>query len=246
MSILQNNKDSATHREAVLSKRLIAAALYVIPGRKSVDVGTDHAYLPVYLYKKGITQSILACDINQKPLETARRTIKEAGLEGKIELRLSNGLEAVEKQEAQNIIICGMGGELILRILLSSPFLLNDEHNLILQPMTNAPFLRRGLYQNGFEILSETPVIEGQHFYTVMQAKRAKDKQGHEKSEEFWLVGKIPLSLSEDRDAYINHIIKKQEKIIDGLKKAKNVDVDFSCYEQTVGSLKKLLYGEEN
>lgn len=224
-----------------VDKRLLTAAKYVTKGKTSVDIGTDHAYLPVFLYKNGISTDIIACDINQKPLDAAKKTIAQAGLEGKIRLCLSNGLEKISSDEADNIIICGMGGELILQILLSAPFELTGLHNLVLQPMTNISLLRKGLYEHGFEILSETPVVDRHHFYTVMQAKKLDNSTSIEVTEDFALLGKIPLSADEDRNAYISHVITQQKKIADGLKKSKEKHGDYLHYEETAKRLSKFI-----
>lgn len=224
-----------------LDQRMQAAADYIIadPGRSCVDVGTDHAYLPVYLYEASISKSIIACDINEKPLQTAARTLKEHGLTDKITLIQSDGLSKIMRAQAQDIIICGMGGELILSILQKAPFKFDAEQRLILQPMTNVPLLRRGLYENGFEILEETPVALSSHIYTVLLVAFTGKTQTT--SELFALVGEIPQSKNTDKEAYLKHIAKRELTIAAGLSRAENEKEKAAKHQELACAILKLL-----
>ena len=85
----------------------------VRPGSVAADIGTDHAYLPASLILNGICPRALACDLRKGPLSNAAKTVAAYGLEGKITLRLSDGFDEIEPFEADDLIICGMGGTLM-------------------------------------------------------------------------------------------------------------------------------------
>ncbi len=134
---------------------------------KSVcDVGTDHALLPCYLYNIGI-KDITASDINDGPLDAAKETIRKyIGDDCRIKLVKSDGLSNISY--ADDVIIAGMGGELIARIVKECKFL-NPDISFILQPMTKAEALRRELYKNGFQIEAEKTAEEGDKLYVIMK-----------------------------------------------------------------------------
>ena len=139
-----------------LTPRLFSVAEYVEKGSIIADIGTDHAYLPVYLIENGIISSAFACDINEGPLNNAKTTVKEAGISG-VHFVLSNGLQGLENQknDFDTIVMAGMGGELITHIISAAPWCRVQDYTFILQPMTRANILREYLYAHGFEILHE-------------------------------------------------------------------------------------------
>ena len=151
-----------------LDDRLKIAAEYVRHGSIAADIGTDHAYLPVYLVQNGICEQALACDVNKLPLESAKKTIELYELSDKIEVRLSNGLCEINSNECDDVVICGMGGELIANILENCNWIKSSKYNLILNPMTKADKLREYLAKNGFKIKSETAAESHQKHYTIM------------------------------------------------------------------------------
>jgi len=153
-----------------LSPRLLAAASLVRGGGTAADIGTDHAYLPVYLIEKGIISGAIACDIGIGPLKNAEKTVEQFSFRDKIELRLSDGLKNISPDEADDIIICGIGGELITSILSDCKWIKNSRFNLVLQPMTHSEDVRRFLCKNGFEIKKELCVFEGKRVYLTLSA----------------------------------------------------------------------------
>lgn len=150
-------------------RRLLACAELCI-GKKAVDVGTDHGHLAAYLITEGICESCIACDINEKPLKAAEVTVKKLGLENKIRLVLSDGLDKICPDGVTDIVIAGMGGELIASIIDKAEWIRESRINLVLQPMTKWDHLRKWLYDNGFEIIREIPCKDGRFVYSVMQA----------------------------------------------------------------------------
>ena len=133
------------------------------------DVGTDHGYLPCHMIENGLCKKAYACDIAQGPLDSAIAHIKERCLSDRITAVLSNGLDAVEKNDITDIVIAGMGGELIADILSRCGWL-KDGINLVLQPMTKPDILRKWLYENGFSVTKELACVSGRFVYSVMQA----------------------------------------------------------------------------
>jgi len=200
----------------MLDKRLMAIAGLVRKNSFVCDVGTDHAYLPCYLVKEGITSKCVACDINPMPLSKAQEHIKRFELENSIETILSNGLENVPENKADDIIIAGMGGELISRILLDSNYTRNTSKRFILQPMSQVNFLRDSLYKNGFKIDEEIPVIDKNHIYTVISASYVGEAEI--KDEFFLSVGKIPLQKTIEAQLYIKAQYDKYINIANGMK----------------------------
>lgn len=155
-----------------LTPRLLAAADYARKGRTIADIGTDHAYLPIYLVSNGISKSALACDVRKGPLDRANENIKAAGLENRITTKLTDGLSGVESFSPDDIFLCGMGGELIVSIIEKSSFVRSEGIRLILQPMTHAEIVRRYLSLNGFIITDETIVSEkGNKLYQIIVAE---------------------------------------------------------------------------
>ncbi len=154
-----------------LTPRLFAAAGYARSGGTIADIGTDHAYLPIWLVSNGISKSALACDVRKGPLDRANENIKAAGLENRIRTMLTDGLSGVESFSPDDIFLCGMGGELIVSIIEKASFVRSSDIRLILQPMTHAEIVRRYLSLNGFSITDEMIVSEkGNKLYQIIVA----------------------------------------------------------------------------
>ena len=156
-----------------LRPRLALCAGLARPGRPLADIGTDHAYLPIWLLKTGKIPRALACDLNPGPLEAARRHALRYGVGEELRLLLSDGLCKVAPEDADDIVVAGMGGELILRIVEEAPWLCRPEKRLVLQPMSAADKLRLGLRDLGFQILEERAVVDGGKPYAGFTAAYA-------------------------------------------------------------------------
>ncbi len=154
----------------MLSPRLAKIAEKIPRGSRVADVGTDHAHLPVFLVKEGIAASAVATDIKEKPLALARGNIAAAGAEG-IRTVLCDGLSAVSSDEADTVVIAGMGGDSMIHIIESAPWLYNPEKLLILQSMSSSEELRRFLARSGFEITEESCVRDSGRLYSVMSVR---------------------------------------------------------------------------
>lgn len=223
----------------MLDLRLAACARFIRPGHKVCDIGTDHAYLPCFLVKNQITRQVIAADVNEKPLSCARAHIREQGFSEQIRTLLSDGLSGIRAEEADDIVIAGMGGELIARIILSCPWDKDPQKHFILQPMTQADFLRRTLARHGFSILKEEPVAENGHFYSVFLCQWTGEAQ--ELDELSALVGKVPQSSSPHRDAYLSFQADRMERIADGLSRSQKQNELAEHYRTLAANIRKLL-----
>lgn len=157
--------------EVVLSKRLQALACMVTPGRRVVDVGCDHGFVSIYLVQRGISPQVLAMDVRTGPLSRAEEHIAEAGLEGYIEARLSDGLLAYQEGEADSLICAGMGGRLMMKILTESRDKARGLEELILQPQSELPAFRRFLREEGYQLLDENIIWEEGKYYFLMKVR---------------------------------------------------------------------------
>jgi len=152
-----------------LSKRLKAVAAMITPGYRVCDVGTDHAYIPIHLVETGKCTKVLAMDLREGPLERAKSHIQRAGLEGKIETRISDGICNLGEDEADSVVIAGMGGEVILHILKADADKFRNLKELILQPQSDVEKVRRYLRLNGFKIMDEDMVLEDGKYYPMFR-----------------------------------------------------------------------------
>lgn len=167
-----------------MDERLSAIAELVRLDRKICDVGTDHALLPCLLYRRG-ARDIIACDVNDGPLRAASAAVLREGAQDGIRVMKSDGLRDVPP--CGDIIVAGMGGELIARIVTECRFVTGDTR-FVLQPMTRAETLRRELYRRGFEILLENGVSAGGRIYTVLLVRFTGEKA--EIGDDFAFFGK--------------------------------------------------------
>ena len=151
-----------------LSKRLSLIGSLVQAGSSVCDVGTDHGYLPAFLYKSGKCKSVCATDIRKKPLDIARRNLEAAGA-GEVKLYLCDGLDAISRDMADTVIIAGIGGEVISGIIDRARFLRDYTVTLILQPTTSADKLRDYLAEEGFVVVFEHALSENGKLYSVMK-----------------------------------------------------------------------------
>lgn len=154
-----------------LDGRLSSAAKFVRQGARFADIGTDHAYLPIFLLKSGIIDYAVCSDINEGPLASARENAREAGVFEKIDFTLANGADALTDKSITDVAICGMGGELIAEIVARAPHLRKKEIRLILQPMSKLAPLRRELCGLGFEIIDEQCSSSAGKLYITMCAE---------------------------------------------------------------------------
>ena len=138
-----------------LDGRLTSAAKFVRQGARFADIGTDHAYLPIFLLREGIIDYAVCSDINEGPLDSARENARLAGVFEKTDFTLANGADALRDKNITDVAVCGMGGELIADIVTRAEFLRKTGIRLILQPMSKFAELRRTLYSLGYSVIDE-------------------------------------------------------------------------------------------
>lgn len=204
-----------------LTNRLLAVASFVRGGTYLMDVGTDHAYLPIYLAESGRISAALASDINEGPCESARKHIAENGFSDKIEVKRANGLEGLEPRGKTDVVIAGMGGALICEILEKADFIKNAEVRLILQPMRNAPDVRAYLLAHGFAIKDEALAREEGRIYEIICAEYCGISR--EESALALLLGEKNIENRGKNEELFRDFCKKHacalRKKIDGMKK---------------------------
>ena len=179
-----------------LSNRLDLVASFVPAGARLLDVGSDHAYLPIALLQEGKIEAAIAGEVVKGPYESALANVSASGFQDKIDVRLANGLAAFEPaDEVTTITICGMGGRLIADILDAGKDKLTGVDRLILQPNNREDDLRIWLMENGFEIIAESIMTENGKYYEIMVAEA-----GH-------------MSLSDKEVRFGPHLMKDQSQV---------------------------------
>lgn len=187
-----------------LSERLLNIANMVTPESVVADVGCDHAFVSIYLVEHEIIRHAIAMDIGEGPLARAKEHIEAAGLTDQIEIRLSDGVEALKSHEADCVLIAGMGGPLMESILKKGEAILLDVRELILQPQSEISQFRHFLMDNGYRILSESMVYEEGKFYPMM--KVIHGQMDYQKEVEF-KYGRILL---QEENPVLNLFLKKE------------------------------------
>ena len=135
-----------------------------------IDVGTDHGQIPIRLSGSGYSGKIIASDIAEGPLKAARAAAHSAGVENKIRFLLCNGLDLCPSKEISDILIAGMGGDMIVKILDEAEWCMDKRYRLILQPMTKPEVLRYWLVNNEYEIAGESVVEDSGTLYQIIEA----------------------------------------------------------------------------
>lgn len=217
-----------------LDSRLMALANLVRKNKYFADIGTDHAYLPVYLVEKGIINKAIAADLRVGPLENARETVESHNLSAQIELRLSDGLDNFKENEVEEIAVAGMGGLLISEFINRTHWLKNQDVHLILQPMTHTEDLRKALFDNGFIIDNEVVAEDADKLYIIISAYYYGDATSYTDLD--LIIGRLPLNQDDLSKKYLAKIYTKYNKKLVALKKAHK-----ECYdlEKIVGELRK-------
>ena len=203
-----------------LSLRLSAVAGLVTRGNRLADVGCDHGYLPVYLYQKGIIPHGIAMDVRPGPLSRAQEHIAQYGLEQYIETRLSDGLEKLEAGEADTLVIAGMGGPLMERILTDGEAVRESLREMILQPQSDIPHFRRFIKEIGWKIVEEEMILEDGKYYPMMKAVSGRTP-GEIWTREEEMFGKLLLErLHPVLYKYLQRELRIREEISGQLKNA--------------------------
>lgn len=201
-----------------LDSRLSLVASLVRNGSRIADIGTDHAYIPVYLLQSGVSPSAVAADLRKMPLENAKKTIETYSFSNSITTALSNGLDSIDKDCCDDIIIAGMGGLLIKEILSRTEWVYNKKYRLVLQPMSHQEDVRRFLFEHGFKIVREKCCLDGKHCYCVIAAEFTGEKYNYTPARIF--TGTLPENDDEAAAVYLNNQLLRLEKRKNALQKA--------------------------
>ena len=151
-----------------LSDRLLVCAGFVCKGDRVADIGCDHGYLGIYLLKNGIASSVIASDVREGPLQSAIRNAHKYGVNENMTFYLSDGVSNIPR-DFDTLVCAGMGGDTMVHILESAPWLKNEQYRMILQCQSKTPLLRRYLSENGWRIYEESVLRDGKFLYTVME-----------------------------------------------------------------------------
>ena len=154
-----------------INDRLLTAIPFVRKGKRFADIGTDHAYLPIYLITQGVISTAIAADINKGPLEKADENINKYGLDTQVSTVLCDGLAKIDPDSVDDIAIFGMGGELIVKIIDEANWLKDTNKRLILQPMTHPEKVREYLAKNGYKIIGERLSLDRGKIYQTICAE---------------------------------------------------------------------------
>ena len=220
-----------------LSLRLKTIASLVPFGARVCDVGTDHGYLSIHLKQSGIAKKVIASDLRPAPLASAKKNMENLNVTG-IDLRLGSGLETVQKDEVDTVIIAGMGGEVISAILSECDWIKSEKYTLILQPTTSAEALRKFLYETGFETLEELPLAENGKLYTIMKCRFANTPCKME--DYFYYIGKITPNNEHGR----LYLQKQQKRVFDCMKALENIALkrnEYNYYKTIYNEITKRL-----
>lgn len=198
-----------------LSNRLETIVSLVQRGSRIADVGTDHGYVPIALIDRQIAEAAIALDVREGPLERAAAHICLHGLEKQIELRLSDGLDALTPGEADTVIIAGMGGELALHILEQGRHMWDSVEHWILSPQSDLLKVRRYLADRGFPIVREAMVEEDGKYYTIMEtAGQRMQAAGPAFTETGLFYGSY---LIQTKDPVLAAYLRKEQEMLTGI-----------------------------
>lgn len=251
-SYCRNKGENVMNQNIPLSNRLKLIADYLPQGANFADIGSDHAYLPAYVCLRDKTARAIAGEVNQGPLESAKKTIQLHQLKERIDVRLGDGLAVLKEGEAQQIVIAGMGGSLITSILEKNPVIAKSAGRIIAQPNVDARAVRQWLNQNDFILIAEEIVDEQGHIYEILVADRntgvsspyndnqqIKDKQ--------LLLG--PYLLNEKNNAFIKKWTLEEanlKRIISQMQQAKQLNHEkISAFQTELHWIKEELHHEE-
>lgn len=202
-----------------ISNRLMTAAALVTQGYTLADVGTDHGYIPIYLLQQKKIPAAIAMDINEGPLERAKKHIALYGLQAYIQTRLSDGVAALKPGEVEAVLIAGMGGGLVMHILKDGEKVCQSAKELILQPQSEIEHVREFLREKGYTILAEDMVYEDGKFYPMMKVQYQGENENAQKASEVLKLSDLYGGLLlQNRHPMLKTFLEKEKLIYTGIK----------------------------
>ena len=236
------------------NKRLQMIADCMSDCKKFADIGTDHAWLPIYMVSNGFSEEAIACDIRKGPISVAQKNISEYGLTDKIETRLGPGFSVLSENDGLDAaVIAGMGGLMIAGILDNDKNISQSLPMMYLQPNTCEPELRNYLYNNGYEIVDEQAELDGRHTYLMIKCcynPSFNETQNESSDSSEWQIRLIlgdvmPLRRNDKDKLYFVKLKNKTERILAGLdsseKETEERKFQREVYENLAARLEELL-----
>ncbi|MCM3586305.1 tRNA (adenine(22)-N(1))-methyltransferase TrmK [Mesobacillus maritimus] len=227
-----------------LSARLATVASYVSEGLRIADIGSDHAYLPCHLVKKGVVPFAIAGEVAEGPYQSARKQVRLEGLSEQIIVRKGDGLEVVQPGEVDCITIAGMGGALIANILEAGKDKLKNVKKLVLQPNVGASAIREWLIENNWKLTAENILKEDGKIYEVLVAEIGNPEEPYGNRHELEILFG-PYLLKEKNEAFKEKWgLEKQnwERILNQLEKA---DLNEATQSKKTEVIEKIKMAEE-
>ncbi len=213
----------------MLTNRLQTIANLIKPQEKIADIGTDHAYIPIYLVREHICHHALCSDIHKGPYEIAKENVKAYGFSDQIEVRLGGGLKPYTPGEFETATIAGMGGEMIVKILQEDIAVAKSVSRFLLQPMTALDEIRLYLYQNGYNIKAEHLALEGKKYYVIFDVVWGKTPMPYL---EYLYIGKGLLEENSPYlSGYLSHLKRCWSTAVEGMKQANGIEQNLEKYE---------------
>ncbi|MFT4412660.1 tRNA (adenine(22)-N(1))-methyltransferase [Fredinandcohnia humi] len=225
--------------EVKLSKRLEAVASYIPKGAVLADIGSDHAYLPVYVMRNGLIRKGVVGEVVDGPFQSAMKQVAKNNLEHVIDVRKGDGLEVIQPNEVTCITIAGMGGSLIRSILEAGKMKLEGVERLILQPNIGAFTIREWLIENNWELITEEILEEDKKIYEILVAEKGEPLKPYENKETELLVG--PFLLEENNAVFQkkwSNELRHWKKIIEQLEVAEDTPENLARKEELLKKIK--------
>jgi len=197
-----------------LSSRLLACAGFVNKGDRVADIGCDHGYLSIHLLTTGVASSCIASDVAEGPLQSAMRNARKFGVQENITFHLSDGVQSIPR-DFDTLVCAGMGGDTMIHILESAPWLKHERYRLILQCQSKRPELRKWLYANGYAIRRETLAKDGKFCYPVMEIVYAPGESLS--GAEFYITPALRSSGSPLLKEFYDRVVGGIKTSVDGL-----------------------------
>ena len=216
-----------------LSTRLLACAGFVNKGDRVADIGCDHGYLSIHLLTQGIARSCIASDVAKGPLQSAKDNARKFGVSENITFHLSDGVQSIPR-DFDTLVCAGMGGDTMIHILESAPWLRDEKYRLILQCQSKRPELRKWLYENGFAIRRETLAKDGKFCYPVTEVVYAPGESL--KGAEFYITPALRSSHSPLLPEFYDRVVGGIRTSVEGLSRTGG-----EKYEEMKAILEELL-----
>ena len=220
-------------KDILLSKRMQMVANMVTKGSVAADIGCDHGFVSIYLVEQGICPKVIAMDVNEGPLLRAKEHVLERGLHEKIDIRLSDGIDKLLKEEADSVFIAGMGGRLVIKILSDHFDKVKGLKEVILQPQSELHFVRHFLAEQGMSIVQEDMVEEAGKFYPCMKAVWKEQTAEYTELEEWY----GPLLLEKKHPVLHKFLLKEKDmftQIKEDIRKHAKCGVTEEAKEETI------------